>query len=211
MRYRYNSVIFKAIGSNDYKIVIATEEFVHGAQFSNPNNATPAHFTDDEVRVIQHEVSSYQWLDNQQCVSKYSNYFLTGRQDLVLVAETPAPAAPTPTSGGTDDSLLYASVIQLSELSTNPTTNPFAWVCSDVPGYDPTGLKPCDGGMVKAESWAVYGNVVKGCRSKVVEERCQLQFSKTIGIIIIMCNVGKVAGMTAALLLLKRDTLCTLG
>lgn len=65
--------------------------------------------------------------------------------------------------------------------------------------------------MVKAKSWAVYGNAVKGCRSKIVGQRCQLQFSKSIGIIIIICNVGKVAGMTAALLLLKEDTLCTLG
>ena len=161
------------------------------------------------MQVIQHEALSYQWLDNQQCISKYSDYFLTGRQDLVVV--TAAPAPPAPTSGGTNNSLLYANVVELSMLSTNPSTNPFAWVCSDVPGYDPDGLKPCNAGMVKAESWGVYGNVVKGCRSKVVVERCQLQFSRTIGIIIILCNVGKVAGTTAALLLLKRDTLCTLG
>lgn len=204
-------MIFKAIGSNDYKLLVGTEEFLHGAQFSSPNNATPASFNDDEMRVIQHEVSSYQWLDNQQCVSKYSDYFLTGRQDLVVVAAAPAAVAPELTSGRTNGSLLYATVIQLSTLSQNPIANPFSWVCSDVPGYDPSGLKPCNGAMVKAESWAVYGNVVKGCQSKVVEERCQLQFSKTIGIIIIICNVGKVAGMTAALLLLKRDTLCTLG
>ncbi|KAK4993546.1 hypothetical protein LTR66_005998 [Elasticomyces elasticus] len=59
--------------------------------------------------------------------------------------------------------------------------------------------------------WAPYGSPVKYCLAEKVEEHCRLQFSFTIAIAVIICNLIKAVCMALTLRAQRKPALVTLG
>ena len=73
---RYNSVVYSTIGTNDFYLVPATQDWLD-KPFDNAEKpvATLAHA----------EASSYDHLDNSACISAYKADYLADRSTLILV------------------------------------------------------------------------------------------------------------------------------
>ena len=204
-RVRYNSVIFKAIDSNDYYTLTVNEGFLSGVPFDPNTWSRYANVT--VARSLQQSVASLEHLDNQKCISEYSQPFLSGRQDLILVTTDTTHDYSTTSNGRLLD------FVQVNQNEDNKMlgSNTPEWICSSLPGFTGTVDKQCSASILDANAWRVNGYNIGYCRSELVPQRCQLQFSQPIAICVILCNVIKVSCMVIAAFKLEDETLCTLG
>ena len=94
----------------------------------------------------------------------------------------------------------------------NQTYDSSAWMCSSDQG--PT-FYPNDGSCIpkslNPNDWKVNAQPIVYCRSESVEEKCLLEFSRTIGIVVIICNSVKLAVLIYTATSFDQRTLCTIG
>ena len=62
-----------------------------------------------------------------------------------------------------------------------------------------------------ASFWQVYNEPVESCLSQRQEQKCMLQYSQTIMVVIILCNLLKLACLACTIVQCKDRSLCTLG
>ena len=202
-------MVFKAIDANDYKVFIVLDEFLTGAPFNSSLYDGYGYLSEltsrdiSHLKYLQKMSDSFKLLGNRECISSYSERFLSGKRDLLLFAD------------GVYDANLPAqnsSILEMLEISLAggflSDGDPTAWLCStETDGFVPY----CDHRKLDARNWTVQGYNIKYCRSEIVKEQCQLQFSRTIGTTVIICNTVKFCCMIIAAFKLDRATLCTLG
>lgn len=105
----YNSVVFVSLSGNDYYFAIVTEDFLSGAPFNltasnwvpflinpvvGPVNDTFGPDLEQQISQqwtdwytdIQRNVSTYERLDNLDCIKAYANKLVTNRRNVVLVS-----------------------------------------------------------------------------------------------------------------------------
>ena len=88
--------------------------------------------------------------------------------------------------------------------------NPLAWMCTPYEAYSRNRCS-ADKVLRTANDWHVFGEPVLYCLSQLKEQECRLQFSQTIMVIVILCNVTKLACLACTIIRCKERALCTLG
>jgi len=211
---RYNSAVFEALSANEYDILVVTEDFLSGASWDhslpaatylnkltkfagpNPGSTIPKATT----QRLQDKNSLLERLDNVECMNAYNNRLLTGRRSVLAV--TSAASA----NG--------SSVLGFTMSSPGKYQDPLGWVCAFLLEPNPTfGFLDCDLGPVikSANSWKVLDQPIEYCLSEVVDEHCKLQFSKTVMIVVILCNLLKACCMLYAAFRQQEESLVTTG
>ena len=203
---RYNSVVFKAIDANDYEVLIILEDFLSGAPFSDNIAVGYSSMETNEKALtprLQRLGASFNMLENDQCISAYSERFLSGRRSLLLFTD------------GVYDShsvSLNSSLIEMFPVTPTSATlasyDPLIWLCSS---QDNDFLISCDTSKLNTKAWTIHKHKIKYCRSEIIEEKCQLQFSQFIGIMVVVCNAIKFCCMSMTAFMLNQDTMCTIG
>ncbi|KAL5448402.1 hypothetical protein PMIN07_000925 [Paraphaeosphaeria minitans] len=223
----YNSLVFVSLSANNYYYTIGTQEFLENASYNLTGplqnswgslywtlRALPGATYDRPTRVpyrdtatvdslykyydqIQKSASSWERLSNRDCIQAYSNVFMTGRRNVVLVSSE---------RNATNSVLYYGT----TELDNGGMDNNW-WICSRVQ----------DGGNVKcqpgeyaadADNWTVWGYPIDYCLSEKIEDVCQVEFSMDIMVVVIIFNAIKVIAMTWVLLRYNaEDILTTVG
>ena len=184
--YRYNSAAFQVIGANEYNVLLVDENFLNGGRF------------DPSIRPLselQRDRANLKRLSNRDCVQKYSGSLLTTRSNLLLVS-----------AEINETNSLHAR--QSIEFGVGPQ-----WMCA---GKDHNAWKNgCTEynapQMVDNEKWLAFGERIQYCMSQVNKQRCALQYSQTIMVVVILCNSIKLACLFCTLMRCKERALCTLG
>lgn len=211
----YNSAVFSTLAAQEYDIFVVTEDFLTGASFNMNETAYSAHpwwpniiynpdpdFLSNEdwsqaesdlqrarLDDLKENQSSLKRLENEACMKAYGQEFVSAYSDVIVVS-----------SAINDSNSLLATT--LSPIIPNQQgfgTTTYAWICISNPESQrpfPVG-SDCDVGKAatQADSWAVFTFPVKYCLSRPILERCKLQFSLWIMIIIIICNTVKTTCM----------------
>lgn len=212
----YNSAVFEALSANQYNVLIVTEGFLSGAPWSPDSYSRlsqvnlpsymakrplPAYDSPAPVATVkrlQDNIQALERLDNAACMKAYQSRLLSDRRNLLAVTS----AKPVNSSN------------LLNVMLASPKDS-IEWMCSFLPARKNKGGRPipCDVNLAvqHADLWKVGGEAIEYCLSEVVEEHCKLQFSKTIMVVVIVCNLLKVCCMLCAILKQSGESLVTTG
>lgn len=210
----YNSAVFSTLSTQQFNAYLVTAKFLDGAPFNVTdsigifNTGTNKELNDaqDALQDIKTN-DSYVKLQNKECVDTYSAPIISTNSDLFLVSDYQDANNSLIWSGteidrGFGDYNVFCSLL-LCDLTANPRNLSVniseLWQQygrnASFDGYPPTS-----------------GNLsIDYCLSKRANENCKLQFSLTIMIVVIICNMVKTVCM--AIISWKQDPepLVTLG
>lgn len=179
-----------------YTVYPATLAILTAPQ-NNGENGIYSHLT--------RKLQNFERLDPITCINAYETDFITNHGDLILVLDPAINATfpPLPSSNPIEPIL---------------RTNPYKWMCQSL------GM-PCD--LAADKENALRGNWTIGmtamlddeffrprveyCLSEMMPERCRLQFSIPLLVVVIVFNSVKVLCLTMALWWQKEPTLVTVG
>lgn len=199
----------------------------------------------EHVGAMQDRSSTFEILDNKQCIENYSRSLHSERRHLLAVTRqrTKPPLQYNMTHfnsskfGYSADQqnlsakvcadedipclrVLEGSLINFWSLTTtapnffldNQTYDSSDWMCTSDSG---PVFEAMDGGCVpeslNPSDWKVNAQQIEYCRSEKVEEKCRLEFSVTIGIVVVLCNGVKLAVLAFTAVRLDQRTFCTIG
>jgi hypothetical protein len=220
---RYNSLVFVSLSANNYYYTTVTTDFAEGASYNltgPPRNTSgtlswmlpvvpgasygrSSYGGYDTAEVdqaynyfdqIQKNASSWEKLSNRDCIQAYSNAFMTGRRNLLLVSS----------EKNNTNSVLD---IGISELDSGDMSNNW-WICSRVQDGGNIKCQP-DEFKANADSWTVWGYPIDYCLSERIEDVCEVGFNMTIMIVVIVFNSIKVIAMTWVLLRYNAEEIFT--
>jgi len=163
----------------------------------------PSHYP---FQQLQAEASDLQRLSRKDCIQAYSNPIQTNRRNLFAV---------TAKNSYEDGSL----VIWTQSFPTKPDDqdfDPLGWVCAFSDSYtDPEQSEKArcivQDAIHAGNSWTIADNPIDYCLSQVVEDRCEMQFSLVLLMVVILCNIIKGLSMVLALRHLDNRHLITMG
>ena len=230
--YRYNSAVYTSLAANDFLITVVTNNHFEKGAYTNTtiepidnfrelslNAATGKKYGEIGYQVdlpdIQlfssmlegYNISTgrYKDLKPLECIKAYNTDFVSSRRNLFLI---------TKNSSNTTNNNTVLDMIRIS--SNDPA--PASWICTE---YGPWKSDWCDtnrpiANLTSGLPWRVgltTGEVVDiaRCKSEVTDEKCKVQFSLEIMIIVICCNLVKAYCMITAVVRSHEPTLVTLG
>ena len=148
----------------------------------------------------------YKNLTPLECAKVYKTYFLPNRRNLFLITKH-------------SSNTTHSDTILAMNISDPRWTLPFYWICR--PDVDPMSPEWCFYDEVIANissglPWRVklktVGEVeIAECKSEVTDEKCKVQFSLDIMIVVICCNLIKACCMIMTVVRSREPTLVTLG
>ncbi|XMA11573.1 hypothetical protein WAI453_004364 [Rhynchosporium graminicola] len=194
----FNSAIFVSLTANEYIVAAVTEDFVNGANWTLDGSNDFHHLA---VSQMQHNISSYDRLEPEDCIRAYGvDYVSSRRHTLVIV------------SGQNPDPLL-GILDWLYDDSQN------SWVCGTTQGLNNTlQTIPIDDfdcsikiALYENEAFLMADRKVEYCLSQKVEDQCRLQFAVPIMIAVLTCNFVKLLCMVVTIWICREPTLVTLG
>jgi hypothetical protein len=197
---RYNSAVFETVTTNEYNVIVVTEGFLSGAPWSyhsdlltNGEFSPNSNFT---VQRLQDNVTALERLSNAACMMAYQNSLLSDRSNLLAVTSAKA--------------INSSNLLEFLPEAKIYDPYPNNWICSY--RYTSTNY-PCDvsSAVQHADLWKIADKPIEYCLSERVDERCKLQFSQTIMIVVIVCNGLKICCMLSAILRRSGEALVTTG
>lgn len=205
----FNSAVFSTIGANEFEVFIGSENLVTGVGL---NWSLP--FENDRTLRYFQQAEKWDNLTNEACIKIYMQSYVTDNTNVLAV-----------TSSLNDSSLVLNSTYPAyvySQDGYNSLGDP--WICGDSMHYNETTTCDTSAILTEAANWTmkmeIYAGVpgleyravpIQYCLSQRVEERCTTQFSLLIIIIVIICNITKLACMIMLLLRQQAKPLVTLG
>ncbi|KAE8383704.1 hypothetical protein BDV26DRAFT_299275 [Aspergillus bertholletiae] len=195
----YNSTIFAITSANSYRVFVGPE----GLEKLDVGNITSHDSgTANDVLLRLHaeaQNGTLHHLNISQCVNAYATDFQTAYGSVVLV---------TNGTSGTDQ---YQSIQQQDtflpvENFRGGPSDPYRWVCLSNSNAAIQGGRTCNQLLsgVKDEAskgnWYVYGYQVRYCLAEQPPQRCKLEYSLPLAIVVIVFNLVKavIIGYTAA-------------
>ncbi|KAB8224941.1 hypothetical protein BDV33DRAFT_232682 [Aspergillus novoparasiticus] len=189
----YNSTIFAITSANSYWVFTAPEGFVkQGVQNSTSGNEDTANDALNRLRA-EAQNGTLQRLDISQCVNAYATDFQTTYGSLILV------------TNDTDQSQSVAqqtTFLPQENLRTS-ASDPYQWICSaqaTAKEHTCSQLLSDVKDQVSKNSWYVDRYRVGYCLAERPPQRCKLEYSLPLAIIVIVFNLVKaiIIGYTAA-------------
>jgi hypothetical protein len=207
----YNSVFFSTIATNEYDIIFANEAFIDGG----PQGA----YNETEYPGIQDipaQAKTWDRLERADCINAYATDFLNTRRALVAVIVDNTTAQ--------NDSVKRVLPYLFDFSIDNPDSfDPYAWICEASDAMSRYGFTDeemtssyhCSQSVPKvkahADRWNSLGFDIDYCLSEAVEGKCSLNFSLSIIIIVMVCNVGKAVIMVFIAFGVRDRPLITIG
>ncbi|KAI9738738.1 MAG: hypothetical protein M1834_008243 [Cirrosporium novae-zelandiae] len=214
----YNSVVFEALAANNFDVVLAQENFLHGGWWNETISILASE--NSTLRAIQeHYVAnpaSYTNLSNIDCINAYNQPFMTNRRNLILISAT---------ASSNENYTKIGSVLDYYIPAVTEMSLPTEWLCLQHSEWY-TGSGSCDTKVAvqHASSWSweyvftAYENgeysasaTIDYCMSEVVEGHCKLYFNVTVMAIVLCCNLAKTVCMFLTVYKQSNEILVTVG
>ena len=138
---------------------------------------------------------SYQYLTPFQCAKVYNTDFLSDHRNLFLITNY--------TTGAMFDN---STLLEMG-IVTDEQPPPDSLKCR----YFRCEPNELTSRMASGHPWMVSGDAITGCMGEITKEKCKVQFSLFIMIVVICCNVVKACGMIMTIVRSREPTLVTLG
>ena len=214
----YNSALISTQASQEYALYVGSPSLLTGddidwskpiATFKSYGYNTQGRTVGDPPLSDYRDINTWQRLSNEDCIKAYAQTYITGRADVVAISSTANASVP----------LQLAS--EITQFAT--TGKAESWVCSSFPS------RTCDTAALKrdASDWKLNDTLyayedgevkflsaqypVDYCLSQLVEQKCTIQLSVIIMVIVILCNAFKFCCMVGVLRVMKKTPLVTLG
>ena len=227
--FRYNSAVYTSLSANYFLVsVVAKNHFKPGA-YSNPDKVTTfgwRNATTGEEYLDSHDVrlfrsmlqgnsssaQRYEDLTPSECINLYNTDFVSNHRNLFLI---------TNHSSNTTHNNIVLDV----EIVKGRDKSPGNWMCN-YGGLNTTqtflsNSSKCIPSKLAQHvrsglPWQVKleraGEVeISGCKSERTVEKCKVQFSLGIMIVVICCNLVKACSMIMVVVRSREPTLVTLG
>ena len=148
----------------------------------------------------------YKDLTPLECLRAYSSDFVSNHRNLFLITKHSSNTTH-------NNTILNMTISAANALLPSGWRSNYDLNASLVKGYDPSDL-PAN--LTRGLPWQVNltttGVVeIAGCKSEITDEKCKVQFSLGIMIIVICCNFVKACCMITAVVRSREPTLVTLG
>ena len=207
----WNSAVFSSLSSYKYSVWILPEDYSQLSPSIILDNALPdlsngpalgyLSPADGDCQNCQTKnLSQFEKLDIHECLKSYIGPVISNRADVLLISSLNSTHFDS-------TGFIYGSDIGFSQYS-DTSDGAGKWICNLT-----VNSKTCDlhSAAMKLESSAVRAYDIQHCWSERSEERCRVQFSLPILIVVIVCNAIKFSCM--AWLLWRRDSepLITIG
>ena len=222
----YNSAVFSTLSTQQFDAVLVTSKFLDGASFNVSAAISEIYGApeDNTTQALQDTLQDYQKnrsfvkLESKVCVDTYSATIVSTNSDLILVSDY---------QDANNSLVWYGQKISSSLIHGRPWS-----VFCDLGLCDDAGavINPQNLSFYRSVIYAtaeIYGTAeyqnshsnwttsrlssIDYCLSKRVREHCTLQFSLTIIIVVIVCNMIKTVCMTIILWEQELEPLVTLG
>ncbi|KAG0126958.1 hypothetical protein HOY82DRAFT_626513 [Tuber indicum] len=229
----YNSAVYNSIGANDFVVTMVTNDYFESGTYSNMTEALLGFYRgaynitswtekwSPEVQLFNSvlegyntNAQGYEDLTPGDCAKLYNTDFISDHRNLFLITKH--------SSNSTHKNTLL-NIINVKADGVSPN----AWICDyhrAPPGsnYYRVGrtCNPSDlvSSVTNGAPWRVQlttGSVVEigGCKSERTPkpEKCKVQFSLGLMVIVIFCNLVKACSMITAVVRSREPTLVTLG
>lgn len=213
----YNSTFFETIGINEYDVILADKSFVAGEALDTETVAEYGNFT--KIRASLEDWQSektWEKLNRDECIDNYATEFLSERRNIVAVIDN--SLTPANRSVQYVHEYNYAAFFQKDF---------FDWICRAPDGDSRYDWKreeftegygtflPCNSLLSKIKlspnNWNIEGWDIDYCLSELGPGKCTLSFSRTLGIVVILCNLGKCITMLAIVFYIRDTPLTTTG
>ena len=228
----YNSAVFSTSCNNLYTSFLVSNEFLHGAPFSFPNedyedaeDVRSDHWVLNDYREHQ---ASLERLDVNTCVEVYTAPIISSHEDVLLVSTYSNLLNSSLYCHHydhdydvlADDSVRFCPDYLQSAINNSHSnvTNSLLFYNGgregDIFGHDVSNILKCSETVTCILPFANLSdpvNWLQYCLSVPTEEHCRLQFSLAIMIIVIVCNLIKTFCMSAIAWKQDPEPLVTLG
>ena len=228
---RYNSAVYTSLAANDFLATIVTNNHFEPGAYSNMTEALAGYFsippqTRDEMRYGYPDIElfsdvlegynarpdSYEDLTPSECTKLYNTDYVSNRRNLFLI---------TKYSSNTAHNNTLLDIINVRSEGFSPSS----WMCA----YHLAGVRrlylqasfKCNPSVLTSNvgrglPWRVELTTgreveISGCKSERTTEKCKVQFSLEIMIVVICCNLVKAICMVTAMIRSREPTLVTLG
>ena len=191
----YNSAVFTTLSTHEYNAFLVQRNFLTGAPFDishfsrfspriGVNNTNKGNLNQIEsiAHALQDDQRSLQKLANRDCKRTYAAEFVSSHANVLVVSSD----LELELFGNSSISDVWSSQSE-GAASVSP------WFC---------GGDSCDANSITEEAtWGLCGYEngvcprIEYCLSQTVEEHCKLQFSGAIMMVVIGCNLCKMAIM----------------
>lgn len=174
----YNSAVFTTLSAQEYNVFSVTPNFLTGASFNISNIDLDSEMIRGSLGLLetiaqglQDKKSSLQNLESEDCIGTYGAKFVSSRANVLVVS---------PATSDTSNSILWVWPSQINGASKSSP-----WFCL---------VEPCDTTASTANPMLKETDI-DFCLSETVEERCQVQFSGAVMMLVIICNLCKMLVM----------------
>ncbi|KAL5047058.1 hypothetical protein BDW71DRAFT_180947 [Aspergillus fruticulosus] len=209
----YNSTVYATISANGYDVFVANSSFTS----FTPSDVTTVYDEDYKLRwdgnrdvsatriVASAQAGNLTHMAPQECISAYATSWQSKHGSLVIISD----------AFNGSMSAIQLVERQLAPWVGNNEDDPFGWICADE-RRAPTPDHRCQYylGDVKSKansSWVVKGYKVEYCLVETVAEKCTLEFSLPLAIVVIATNLIKAVLIVLASLVLGSTPLLTVG
>ncbi len=192
----YNSAVFNTLSTYNYNIFVVSKEFLSGAPYNMRANRSSIRWTskemgEDEASRFNHlslrldsfrnpnpNIKLKKFEEKKDCIVTYGSGISNSKYKDVLLVTT-------------------ASNATNSFIKADPHKNPRERFYSHdlFCTYVPRLFCNVEEAANNAQNWEVDGCPIDYCLSEEMDERCELQFSLPIMIIVVTCNLVKTSCM----------------
>jgi len=189
---------------------------VFGNDWVSPNATTGGVFGDIGGQTARHNMQlftsmlegyngstpNYADLTPSQCINLYTKDFVSSHRNLFLITKNTSDA----THNNTLLDFLTISGVSISQ-----------WMCIHSPDHgvscDTSGFHSNVAGGFPWKVTLTSGEEAEigACKSEITKEKCKVQFSLGIMMVVIACNLVKACGMITTVIRSREPTLVTLG
>ncbi|CAZ83959.1 unnamed protein product [Tuber melanosporum] len=227
----YNSAIYTSLAANEFFVTIVTNNHFESGASSNMTedlfsmyreNYNITNWTGDmsqkfhQLRIVLEEYNTsaqnYDDLTPRRCTKLYNTEFISSHRNLFLITKQ------------SDNAMHNTTLLDTFQVGVNGIS-PGRWMCDyhgvasgetyyqDGPTCNPSDLVS---NVTNGLPWLLQlrrgGEVeISGCKSEKTEEKCKVQFSLRIMIVVICCNIAKACCMIITVVRSREPTLVTLG
>ena len=213
--------MFTSLATSGFIVTVVTKDHFEPGAYSNITEAIPDWIVNGTFGYQQFSgalegynasTNSYEDLTPSECTKLYNTDYMSSHRNLFLIAKH--------SSNTTHNNTLLSMILVPSD-----GVLPSSWLCSYyLAGEDHTYLEAgflCNpseltSNVTNGLPWWVKlttGEEVEitGCKSERTAEKCKVQFSLKIMIVVICCNFVKACCMLMAVIRSREPTLVTLG
>ncbi|KAL5333717.1 hypothetical protein BJX70DRAFT_405924 [Aspergillus crustosus] len=222
----YNSTVYSTISVNSYNVFVGNSSIgslgssnvriVHDDRYSSSWEANSEEVSSQRMLASAH-ANNLTRLSPLDCITAYATSWQSKYAGVTLISSAFDGSDSDANSDSNSMSPLHIVVQQLAPRPADSQQDPYGWICQSAPNMPVTNRR-CQSDLqtVKqkadsAEGWVVDGYKIDYCLVEETPEKCTLEYSLALSIVVIAMNVVKIGIVLLTIGILRANPLLTLG